>query len=163
VTNDGGKKKLASNFLRFWCGGFIAMMILYFLTAWMCIRAPIASEYWVNEIRTIKLDIARSFAGQRKILVGGGSSVLFGVDAAYASRELHMPVINLGLNAFMHIDWILKAIDEAAEPGDIVIFQLDKTIVTAQAFVGSFFRFRRTFFGSSFLGSTISSSFIVSL
>ena len=47
----------------------------------MLIDAPIAAEYWIAELITVKRELAKEYAGKNKIIVAGGSSTLFSVNA----------------------------------------------------------------------------------
>jgi len=117
----------ASQFLK---GFFItaaAAFLIYYgaILLMMTIGAPIAAEYWVGEAIAIKKEIVKAHSGERKILLAGGSSTLFGVDAQEASKRLNLPVINFGLHAALRLDEILWQVGTAAEPNDIVILLLE--------------------------------------
>ncbi len=56
-----------------------------------------------------------------KIVLVGGSNIAFGVDSQLLSDSLHKPVINMGLNAALGLDFMLKEVAQQLKPQDIVI------------------------------------------
>jgi hypothetical protein len=60
-----------------------------------------------------------------KLIFAGGSTVLFGIDAAEVQRQLRRPAMNLGLHAALPLEEILGITREAARPGDIVVLALE--------------------------------------
>ena len=91
----------------------------------MLIDAPIAAEYWIAELITVKRELAKEYAGKNKIIVAGGSSTLFSVNAEYASEKLDMPMINYGLHAGLSLRKILQEASSIVEPGDLLILMLE--------------------------------------
>lgn len=89
------------------------------------IDAPIPAEYWVGEMITIKKELVKEYAGRRKIVVAGGSSTLFGIDADYATKQLKIPVINFGLHASLRLEKILREVSLVVEQGDLLILPLE--------------------------------------
>ncbi|CAA9891396.1 conserved hypothetical protein [Candidatus Methylobacter favarea] len=89
------------------------------------IDAPVPAEYWVAEMITIKKNLVKEYAGKRKIIVAGGSSTLFGINAEHASEQLDMPVINFGLHAGLNLEKILQVVSAVVEPGDFLILPLE--------------------------------------
>ena len=103
--------------------GFLAYYasVLILLT----IGAPIPAEYWLCQMLAIKKELLRAQAGKQKIILAGGSSTLFGVNAQDASKQLNMPVINFGLHAGLRLEEILWQLSSVVEPHDIVILLLE--------------------------------------
>lgn len=99
--------------------------IAYFISVFALINSPIPSEYWVGEMIAIKKNLVKEHSGFKKIVIAGGSSTLFGIDAEYASRELNMPVINFGLHAGLRLEKILKEVGAVVESGDLLILPLE--------------------------------------
>ncbi len=115
---------------RFFKGFFIGLAmgglayyagVLYLLV----IGAPIPAEYWLCQTITVKKELLRAQAGKQKIILAGGSSTLFGVNAQDASKQLNLPVINFGLHAGLRLEEILWQLKSVAEPHDIVILLLE--------------------------------------
>ena len=86
---------------------------------------PVAAEYWVQEMLTIKRDIANKHATERKIIVASGSSTLFSIDTSYLAKELGLPVINYGLMGGMALDTILSETNAITKKRDIVLLALE--------------------------------------
>jgi hypothetical protein len=99
--------------------------LIYCLVVLTLIDAPILAEYWVNEMITVKSELVKEYSGQRKLIVAGGSSALFGLDAEYASKQLNMPVINFGLQAGLSLEKILRTVGSVVEPGDLLVLALE--------------------------------------
>jgi hypothetical protein len=91
----------------------------------MLIDAPIPAEYWVGEMLVIKKELVKTYAGKNKIIFAGGSNVLFGIDAEYASKQLGLPVINFGLHAGLRPKKILKEVSTIVESGDTLILAFE--------------------------------------
>ena len=56
-----------------------------------------------------------------RLFVAGGSNVAFGVDSETLSRELSLPVVNLGLHAGLGLDFILEELKVLIRNRDIVV------------------------------------------
>jgi hypothetical protein len=115
--------------MRFLVAFFVTVLVLvggYVGAGLALLGAPIPAEYWVREMITIKRQLADEIvAPQGRILLSGGSSTLFGVDADAASRRLDRPVFNYGLHAGLGLPSILKAVGGAAKRGDDVVLMLE--------------------------------------
>jgi len=99
--------------------------IVYYSTVLTLLDAPVPAEYWVGEMIFIKKEIVTTHKGKSKIIVAGGSSTLFGIDADYASKQLGMPVINFGLHAGLRLDKIFKEVSAVVESGDLLVLALE--------------------------------------
>ncbi len=108
----------------FFVSAFVACGV-YYLAVVMLVDAPVPAEYWVAEMITIKKELVKEYAGRRKIIIAGGSSALFGVNAEYASAQLDMPVINFGLHAGLRLEKILQEMSVVVERGDFLILSLE--------------------------------------
>jgi hypothetical protein len=103
----------------------IVVAFLYFSLVLLLAPAPIAAEYWVREMITVKRSIAQKYRGQHKIIIASGSSTLFGIDAKQLSDELKIPVLNFGLHAGLSLETILSEAESAAEKDDTIILSLE--------------------------------------
>jgi len=65
----------------------------------------------------------RILAGTKspKIVLAGGSNLAFGIDSAEIQNELHIPVVNMGLNAGIGLGRMLDDISPFLNPGDILL------------------------------------------
>lgn len=114
-------------FLQIFFTSAIVACLTYFAVVLILIDSPIPSEYWVGEMITIKKSLVNEYAGKNKIVVAGGSSTLFGIDAEYASKRLNIPVINFGLHAGLRLEKILQEVGSVVEPGDFLVLPLEPT------------------------------------
>lgn len=102
----------------------LAMSGLDILCVALMTPAAIRAEYWVGELMVVKREIVRSYHGQRKILFVSGSSSMFDIDTLALTRNLGLPVLNLGLHMSLPLSEILSMGSDAAESGDVVILPL---------------------------------------
>lgn len=101
------------------------MLFLYPLLVMALITSPVAGEYWVNEMITVKKELVKPYVGKNKIVLVGGSSTLFAIDTVQASQQLGMPVINMALHAAMKLSRLLDAADGVIEKNDAVVLVLE--------------------------------------
>lgn len=107
---------------------FISTLVtcfIYYAAVLLLIDAPIPAEYWVAELITIKKKLVKDYAGKKKIVVAGGSSALFGIDAEQATKSLGMPVLNFGLHAGLRLEKILQEVAHVLERGDFLVLALE--------------------------------------
>jgi hypothetical protein len=92
----------------------------------VCLYMPslITAGYWVREMIVVKRALADTSPSPR-IIVLGGSSALFGIDARQVSAETGVFTMNMGLHASMRMDRLLDIGVEMARPGDILVFNLE--------------------------------------
>jgi hypothetical protein len=79
---------------------------------------PNPTLFWAAT--TLKHDRLEALRGPRLILIGG-SNVAFGVDSAQLERALGMPVVNMGLDAGVGLDFLLNEVVHGLSPGDVVV------------------------------------------
>lgn len=81
---------------------------------------------WTNGLWGRKLHAAKSApAGAGRLLVIGGSSVAFSVDAELLEARLRMPVYNMGTHGALGLRFLLDDAREAARTGDTVLLHLE--------------------------------------
>jgi len=108
----------------FFVSAILACLIFY-AAVFIFIDAPVKAEYWVGELILIKKELVKKYAGQPKIIIAGGSSTLFGIDAEYASKSLDIPVINFGLHAGLTLEKILQEVSIVVDQGDFLVLPLE--------------------------------------
>jgi len=69
----------------------------------------------------VKTDAARARLGHPKIVLTGGSNVLYGLDAAALERQLGVPCVNYGTHAAMPLDYMLDRWKRVVSPGDLLV------------------------------------------
>jgi hypothetical protein len=94
----------------------------------VCLYMPslTAAGYWVREMIVVKRALADASPSPR-IIVLGGSSALFGIDARQVTEETGIFTMNMGLHAAMRMDRLLAVGEEAARRGDIFVLPLEHT------------------------------------
>ncbi len=60
-----------------------------------------------------------------RMLLCGGSNLAFGIDSKSIQDKIGLPVINMGLNAGLGLNFIMEEIKSAAKPTDIVILSIE--------------------------------------
>src|SRR5271170_3529032 len=70
-------------FVVAWCAGVLAVVLVLFplATVFLINWFDDAEGRWINEIRARKFQIAKAVTSRERILIVGGSSGLFGIDA----------------------------------------------------------------------------------
>lgn len=112
-------------YVRTFLASALVTCLLYYVAVATLIDAPIAAEYWVGEMITVKKELAKKYSENNKVVIAGGSNALFGVDAEYMSSELGVPVVNFGLHAGLRLGKILDESGALATRGDSIVLMLE--------------------------------------
>lgn len=88
------------------------------------IGAPVAAEYWIPEMRIVKLRTAARIPGE-KVVILGGSNALFGLDSTLIERQTHRPTVNLSLHAALPLAYMFADARSLLRPRDVVILSLE--------------------------------------
>ena len=83
------------------------------------------SVVWLRGLWERKLRFTRLAGPAPRLLIAGGSSSLFSLDAEVLEARLHRPVYNLATNAGLGLRFLLDDAREAARPGDTVLLCLE--------------------------------------
>lgn len=86
--------------------------------------SPISAEYWVRELIVIKRILANSISSPRIILLGG-SSALFGIDAKKVEEATGVRAMNMGVHAGMRLEQVLSVGKDVARRGDILVLAME--------------------------------------
>jgi hypothetical protein len=87
-------------------------------------HGPLLSEVWLHDLIMEKAALAHGMPSPRTLVIGG-SSGLYGVDAAWLSEQIGQPVINLGTHAGMPLRAHYELWKDIIHPGDTVVFHLE--------------------------------------
>ncbi len=60
-----------------------------------------------------------------KLILAGGSNLIFGVDSETLGKKLNVPVVNLGLRAHLGLDFILNELRDVADKNDVVLLSME--------------------------------------
>jgi len=102
---------------------FLICILAFFFLVLFQINAPTQSSAWIDEIYQIKTDIARSIE-QPKLVLVGGSEMLFGVSCQMIHKALEVPCVNGGTHAGLDTRYLLHAARPFLQPGDTALFSL---------------------------------------
>lgn len=111
----------------YWLGVAIAIVGLSVL--WLILFAaqlgqPLPEARWMAEAYAIKRARAQSLPSP-KIVVLAGSSALFSIDSGLLETAWGRPVVNLGVNAALGLDYLLRTAEPYLKPGDLVLMPLE--------------------------------------
>lgn len=98
---------------------FFAILVatLYGLSAYIILHSPSVTEPTFYNMKNRLLQQVPS----PKIIVVGGSSVLFGIDSTILEKNTAIPVVNLGGTADYGLKFMLEEVRRYSNQGDIVI------------------------------------------
>ena len=86
--------------------------------------SPISAEYWVRELIGIKRILANSIVSPR-IIILGGSSTLFSIDARQIEETTGIRAMNMGMHAGMRLEQVLSVGKDMVRRGDILVLALE--------------------------------------
>jgi len=121
------KKISLSVFKKFNFTVLLTFLALYtiFITANFFYYKNFQDCFWLKSIYQKKLEYSSSIKTPKLILLGG-SNLLFSVKAQTLEEKLKMPVLNLGTHAGLGLIYILdKAKKEYIKPGDTVLLSIE--------------------------------------
>ena len=104
--------------------GFLVSALLYFAAIMASRGSPLWSEKWVPNAVLAKMTLAYRAPSPRTLVVGG-SSGLYGVDAALLSAKSGQPTINLAVHAGVPLVYYLDRCREIWRPGDTMLLHLE--------------------------------------
>lgn len=111
-------------FIGTMAGGVMAAACLYDGAIELQREAPLPNESWVPDVMMEKMALIRHAASPRTILTGG-SSGLYGIDAALMTREGGQECFNMAVHAAMPIEYYLDHVREIWAKGDTILLQLE--------------------------------------
>ncbi len=107
---------------------FILSLILPFLMFFLYVQqfSPISTGSLMG-ISSMKLDLVNEI-DQEKIVLVGGSNVVYNLSAQEISQEFDMPVFNMGTTAYLGLDFFISQIKTYAKSGDIIVLSLENSV-----------------------------------
>ncbi len=97
--------------------------------------APRLGEGYISAIHDKRELLARD--GAARLIFVGGSSVAFGIDSAVFERSLPLTPINLGLHAGVGLEFMLRMVEGAIRPGDVVVLSPEYSLLMSEAMEGN--------------------------
>ncbi|WP_106792268.1 hypothetical protein [Aquimarina sp. Aq78] len=62
---------------------------------------------------------------RQKIILAGGSNLVFGIDSQQIEKEFNVPVVNLGLHAKLGLTFILNELKDVAASKDVIVLSIE--------------------------------------
>lgn len=101
----------------------------WFLGYWILSSIETNASYYANERLKIHHEIIRKDDIEKtKLLIIGGSSVLYGVNNKELSNNLKIPVYNMGSTVGLGSDYLLYDAKKEIKNNDIVLLQLEYSL-----------------------------------
>jgi hypothetical protein len=122
----------------------------YILLFYFQLGAPLEVEWWVNDILKYKDFKARNIASE-KIIIIGGSNVLFGINSQVIAQKTGYPVVNMGTHGGLDIDYIYYKIKQHMKEGDVVVLPLEFEYYTYTGEVSEWFSHNMQAWGKDYL------------
>ena len=85
---------------------------------------PVPGARWMAEAYALKQARAAALPSP-KVVVLAGSNALFSLDSGRLEAAWGRPVVNLGVNAALGLDYILRSAEPYLNPGDLVLMPLE--------------------------------------
>jgi hypothetical protein len=104
--------------------GFVLSFVVLTAIFYYQLGIPSDSSRWTAEVTKKKLALAEQTPSPKLLLVGG-SSTLFGLNAKEIQAQTGVRTINLGTHAGMGPDYLLYHARQVAKPGDTVLLVLE--------------------------------------
>lgn len=110
--------------------------VLTFMVAW--VLGFLHNRYidpdarWTIELSRAKAALLEATPGPRRVILAGGSGTHFGLDAAWMTSHLGIPVVNCGLDAGLGLSPICEAFEDQVRPGDVVILTPEYELLSGE-------------------------------
>jgi len=102
-------------------GGFLVLSLLWITAIWLQGGRYTVSSQWVADVYEIKKEASKKAGDGGRIVIVGGSSVLFGIDSKALEEYFGVKSINGGVNAGLMLPYVLLKSREIVQKGDIVL------------------------------------------
>lgn len=103
---------------------FVSLWLIWYCFILAILDVPYDVTTWMGEQLRAKTEISDKISGNKIVLVGG-SNVLFGFDSNLLHEEWGIPVVNHGLHAGNGIHYIFTKAKDFLKPNDIAIVSLE--------------------------------------
>lgn len=107
---------------------FTLLFIAFCITNYFCYK-DYGFSLWLNKIYEKKIAYANSIK-TNKIVIVGGSNVLYSVKTEEIEKKIGIPVVNAGTNAGLGLRYLLDRVKrDFIKPGDIVLLSVADDIL----------------------------------
>ncbi|MGQ9830944.1 MAG: hypothetical protein ACUVQI_04900 [Thermochromatium sp.] len=111
----------------YWISLIVTLLLLsalWGLLFWFQLGHPVPSTRWMAEAYALKQTRAAALPSP-KVVILAGSNALFSLDSGLLEAAWGWPVVNLGVNAALGLDYILHSAEPYLNPGDLVLMPLE--------------------------------------
>ena len=112
--------RVSWNYILALVGGFILSIAFFVGCLYTLAGVPTESTHYDYDITQRKQLLAAERPGHR-LLVVGGSSALFGINAQLIEKETGHPTVNMGTLLGLNLDYRFYLIKKIARPGDTIL------------------------------------------
>ncbi|QIK36797.1 hypothetical protein GWK36_00935 [Caldichromatium japonicum] len=137
--SDSSALALKSHHLPYWFGlaaGLLGLSLLWTGLFWSQLGHPLPETGWMAEVYAVKRAHAKALPSP-KVLVLAGSNALFSLDSGLLEADWGRPVVNLGVNAALGLDYLLRTAEPLLQPGDLVVMPLEYPLYQGDRFLNA--------------------------
>ena len=118
----------SKQYIKFFYGLFVGIFVgglFWTLLVYGQLGNPTLSSQWVYDVYKKKQTIAESIVSSPRILLIGGSSVMFGINSKMLESHFGIKTINYGVNAGLLLPYTLYAAKKILRRGDFAVVSLE--------------------------------------
>ncbi|HUD82513.1 MAG TPA: hypothetical protein VMQ67_03380, partial [Candidatus Saccharimonadales bacterium] len=112
--------------------GLLTALVLNLVAFGLVLGVPTESSRWTFEVNRRKQELAKAVPPPR-LLVVGGSSVLFGINAREIEKQTGLRTLNLGTHAVLGAPYILAQARNLAQSGDTILLVFEYELYDSNA------------------------------
>lgn len=109
-------------FWRLLGGALLLAALLYLSALALVLLVPEQNNYALAS--NLKHDRLEALAGNRVVLVGG-SNLAFGIDSKAIEAQVGCPVVNMGMNGYFGVRFMLSEVEPQLRSGDVVVLAFE--------------------------------------
>ncbi len=107
---------------------FILCLTLPFLIFFVYVQSFVATSTGsLMGVSSMKLDLVSEIKEEKMVLVGG-SNVVYNLSAEEISKQFDISVFNMGTTAYLGLDFFVSQIKTYANSGDIIVLSLENSV-----------------------------------
>jgi hypothetical protein len=119
IKNESSGK---GGFWRFLAGALLLAVLTYLTALVFVLLVPEQNDYALAS--NLKHDRLEALPGNRVVLVGG-SNLAFGIDSPAIERAVGCPVVNMGMNGYFGVRFMLNEVRPQLREGDVVVLAFE--------------------------------------